>query len=136
MSRYDKYDPVAGGFRAPLAAAYTGLVANLEFGKVIAVSLNASGQVVIGTAGASGFVGLTIIPEAKAAGQIVDVMTAGEIVEFALNDGTAAASGTVYFAAADGTVTTVAPATGVNKGRLGWTIEATRLVVRTSIFQA
>lgn len=135
MSRYDKYDPISGGFRAPLAAAYTGAVANLEFGKVIAVSLNASGQVVIGTAGATGFVGVMVLHEAKAVGEIVDVMTAGEIVEFTLNDGTAAASGTVYFAAANGTVSASAPAAGTNQGRLGVTIEATRLVVRAAIFQ-
>ena len=76
MARYDKYEGKAGGFRAPLAAAW----ASSEVGKPYAVGLNTSGQVVKG-AGNSGVVGVLIITKAKAAGDIVDVMTNGEIVE-------------------------------------------------------
>lgn len=133
MSRYDKYDPVAGGFRAPLAAnfAYTGGnpdFAHTDLGRMKAVSLDANGAVVMGTAGLSGFVGVMILTEPKAAGAIVDVMTRGEIVEFLTNAGAAAAAGTLYTSNADGTYGTTA--IGAANFRIGHTVEAGRLVVR------
>lgn len=133
MSRYDKYDPVAGGFRAPLDAnfGYTGGrpdYAHTDLGRVKAVSLNANGRVVMGTAGVSGFVGVMILTEPKAAGAVVDIMTDGEIVEFALNTGAAAAAGTTYTTNADGTYGTTA--VGAANFRIGHTVEATRLIVR------
>lgn len=125
MARYDKYDPVSGGFRAPLAAAM--LVA--EAGKAYAVGLNASGQVVKG-AGNTGVVGVLIVNGAKAANDIVDVMTNGEIVEATLSDGTTAmTAGTAYYGVlADGTLSATATA---NK-KVGHTVELTRLVVRVA----
>lgn len=128
MARYDKYDPISGGFRAPLAADFT-TAAN--YGKVYAVGLNTSGQVVIG-AGNTGIVGLMVLTEARYAGDVVDVMTSGEITD--LNTATpfdnfaaAPVAGTVYYGVtADGTINTTATA---NK-RIGWTVEAKRLVVR------
>jgi hypothetical protein len=133
LSRWDKLEPHVGQFRAPLAAAYTGVVANLEFGKLIAVSLNASGQVVIGTAGASGFKGCIILNEAVAAGRQVDVVQLGEVVEFTLSNGAAAATGTNYTTAtaADGTYGTTAP--GASNFKIGFTIEATRLILRCAV---
>lgn len=138
MPRYDKYDPVSGGFRAPLAAnfGYTGGNpdwAHGDLGDVKCVSLDANGAVVIGTplnAGTSlgGLVGVMILTEPKAAGAIVDIMTAGEIVEFVLANGSAAAAGTRYTSNADGTYGTTAP--GAANGSIGYTVEATRLVVR------
>lgn len=138
MPRYDKYDPVSGGFRAPLAANFGYTTGNPDWahgdlGDVKAVSLNANGEVVIGTplnAGTNvgGLVGVLILTEPKAAAEIVDVMTAGEIVEFTLANGAAAAAGTVYTSNADGTYGTTAP--GAANGRIGHTVEATRLVVR------
>lgn len=122
MSRYDKYDPKVGGFRAPLAADW--LVEDI--GRLFGVGLNASGQVVKG-AGASGLVGVIVLTKARKAGEVVDIMTSGECVEFGVPttepDGTA---GTVYYAAAgDGAVTTT------NTGaRVGHTVEADRIVVR------
>jgi hypothetical protein len=133
ISRYDKYDPISGGFRAPLAAnfAYTSSKpdwAHTNLNRVIGVGLNASGQVVIG-AGNSGIVGVMILGEPAAAGDVVDVMTNGEIVEFLAGNGTAAVAGTVYTTVTtDGTYGTVAAdATHI---KIGWTVEATRLVVR------
>lgn len=125
MARYDKYDPISGGFRAPLAAAVTAANKN----KVYAVGLDSAGRVVLG-AGQSGIVGVLVTHDAKVAGDIVDVMTDGEIVEFTLGDGTsAAAAGTVYYGvAADGTYT----ATVSTNTRLGHTVEAKRLVVRAA----
>lgn len=112
--RFDKYDPVSGGFRAPLNAAYTGAAAALGVG------LNSSGKVVVG-AGATGIVGVICQPYDKAANDIVDVMTDGEIVEAAL------AAGTTYYAHA----TTGVISTTVSAYRVGHTVEAGRLVVRT-----
>jgi hypothetical protein len=120
-ARYDKYDPISGGFRAISAIAWvTG-----DVGKVWAVGLDAAGKVVKG-AGASGVVGVCVVNGPKAIGDILDVMTAGEIVDFTLQAGTAAAAGTRYYGvAASGDFATTATGTPI-----GWTVEATRLIVR------
>jgi hypothetical protein len=136
--RYDKYDGVTGGFRAKLAADLT-VDAEGSTG-VKAVSLNASGRVVIGTAGQSGFVGVFIknipaypglgniaggfnlaVPIGGKAADVVDVMTDGEIV-----DVTGLVAGTRYYATAAGGIST----TVVAGALIGWTVEATRLIVR------
>jgi hypothetical protein len=106
----------------------------------VAVSLNASGQVVVGTAAQSGFVGVVVLTELKFAGDIVDVMKSGEVVEFdkSTNNLTAfapAAAGTVYYANAGGAAEVAAPVAGTNKGRIGHTVENWRLIVNASIFQ-
>ena len=117
MPRYDKYDPYDGGFRAPLSAAVSAANKNVLY----AVSLNSAGRVVVGTTGGqTGIVGVMVAHRALAVGQIVDVMTDGEIVEM---EGLAA--GTVYYAQANGTVTAVA-----SSDRVGHTVEAGRLIVR------
>jgi hypothetical protein len=117
-AHYDKYDPISGGFRAPLAAAVTEANAFL----VKAVSLDANGRVVVGTAANSGYVGVFVSHAVRAIGDIVDVMTDGEIV-----DVPGLAAGTKYYAAADGTLNT----TNTNP-YVGHTVEASRLVVRTA----
>lgn len=124
MSVFDKYDPISGGFRAPLAADYT----TAELAQ--AVSLNASGRVVVGTAGQSGFVGVICMGRTMKAGEIIDVMTHGEIVEFPT-----VPAGSQVFANADGTFATAAPGAGVNADKVGWTVEAGRLVVRAERVQ-
>ena len=117
MANYDKYDPKAGGFRAALAADWS----SSDLKKVIGVGLNASGQVVKGS-GNSGMRGVLVLTEALKAGDIVDVMTHGEIVDFGGNPGTA------YFASAtDGAVN----ASGdPGKFPVGSTVKGDRLVVR------
>lgn len=141
MSRYDKYDGRVGGFRAPLNAnfAYTASApdyAHADLNKVFCVSLNANGRVIIGhafnaAAGVGGFIGVLVLDTPLAAGEIVDVMTSGEIVEFTLANGAAAAAGTTYTTNAngDGGYGTTA-ANGTTITRIGTTVEATRLVVR------
>jgi hypothetical protein len=135
MARFDKYNGVSGGFRAKLVAA----IASSAVGGVNAVSLDATGKVVIGTAAQTGFVGVICPDKTYAAGDVIDVMTHGEIVEF--NTGAAgaafapAAAGTVYYAATGGLAEVAAPAAGTNKGRIGYTVELTRLVVRSQIYQ-
>lgn len=116
MARIDKYDPVDGGFRAPLAAAWTASETP------IGVGLNVNGRVVPG-AGVTGIKGVVALPKKYRAGDVVDVMTDGELVEFA-----GAAATNYYAAVATGVISTTA-AGGV---LLGHTVEATRLVVRVA----
>jgi hypothetical protein len=118
VARIDKYQPVAGGFRAPLNAALVGAVAPR------AVGLNASGRVVFG-AGQTGVVGVITSPYDKGAGDIIDVMTNGELVEFG------GVPGTVYGADAGTGVITAGGAVPV-----GFTVEADRLIVRIVPTQA
>jgi len=127
VARYDKYDPISGGFRAPLNAdlAATSKTGN---GNPIYVSLNSSGRVVPGgDVGTATRVGVLCTIEDKKAGDIVDVMTSGEIVECA-----ALAAGAIVtgLTTAPGTVDDVAAdATHI---RLGHTVEAERLIVRAT----
>lgn len=121
MSRIDKYDPYDGGFRAPLNAA----VAGTDAGKVLAVSLNTSGRVVVGGAAVADIMGVICPVGAMNAGDIVDVMTDGEIVDFTLNDGSAATAGTRYYGGTGGDLDTT-----TTNAKVGWTVEAGRLVVR------
>lgn len=130
MSRYDKYDPHVGNFRAPLAADLTSIAATGN-GNPIGVSLDANGRVVVGAVGNTGIFGLLVTTENKKLGDIVDVMRHGEIVEVAgLTAGT-----TVYVNATTGALETTAPAAGTNKLQAGRTVEATRLVVDCQVFQ-
>lgn len=123
MARYDKYDPYDGGFRAELAEAIVAADKNVIYG----VGLDSSGRVVLG-AGQTGVVGVLIAHSAKVAGDIVDVMTDGEIVEFTATSGTAGAAGTSYFAS-----TTTGAISTTNTGtRVGFTAEGTRLIVRAA----
>lgn len=121
ISRFDKYDPISGGFRAKLKLAFvvtgaTPAITAVNKERIFGVSIEAAtGLVLIG--GAIGAVrGVVNIREDKAAGDIVDVMTSGEIINFHfLNDGTTpSVLGTPYHAdAATGAPTTVSAA---NKG--------------------
>lgn len=144
MAKYDKYEPIAGGFRALLGAALT-----LTDGSIgpVAVSLNASGRAIVGTAGQSGLVGVLVKNVAKGpvgpwgtslsggtpnpnapigaqAGDVVDIMTNGEIVDL---DETDFPAGSKVYAAANGTVSTTG---GAGSILVGHTVEAGRLVVR------
>jgi hypothetical protein len=124
VARYDKYDPISGGFRAPLAADW----GSGDVGQVRAVTLDGNGRVVKVAAADTAEAAL-VIDQPKAAGDIVDCMTAGEIVEVGL------AAGTVYYSKSDATLETAAPAAGANKVKIGRTVEADRLVVRVQKVQ-
>lgn len=84
--RIDKYDPISGGTRAPLAADWTGS----ETAK--AVGLDTNGRVVAG-AGTTGIIGVLCKHDDAKAGDVVDVMTAGELADCTTLD-----PGTVYTA--------------------------------------
>ena len=124
MSRYDKYDPKNGGYRAPLAADFD----PDDRERLLGVGHDAQGRVVIG-AGATGITGVLVLTKARKAGEIIDDMTSGEVVEFGETDDEPGVdfgvAGTVYFAGADGKVTTTN--TGV---RVGHTVKGSRLIVR------
>jgi hypothetical protein len=94
----------------------------------VAVSLNASGKIVKGTAGQSGFIGVVMLTKVRFANEVVDVMQDGEVVEL-----TGLIAGQKYFAAADGN--SLIPASGTITGLrlVGWTVEATRMVVRCQV---
>jgi len=143
VSRYDKYDSKDGGFRAPLNAAWTatsGPAGVTDLNRVIAVALNGSGRIIKATTVAAA-IGVVIVTRAMAAGEIVDVMTDGEIVELDgadIQGGTTPAAGTKYYmdtTASRLTATAPTPA-GTNGFYVGTTVEATRLVVRTGSVQA
>jgi len=118
VARIDKYDPFDGGFRAPLLAAITVASGNLE--KLLPVSLDTNGKVVVAGAGQTGIVGVLVVTEAKNAGDIVDVMTDGEMVECS-----GLAAGTKYYSSSAGVINTTTTGTFI-----GFTVEATRLIVR------
>lgn len=117
MARIDKYDGVAGGFRAPIAADWAGSALP------VGVGLDVNGRVVVGQ-GVSGVKGVICKPDVLKAGQQIDVMTNGELVEFA------GVAGTTYTANTTTGVITSAAASATQIA-VGFTVEATRLVVRT-----
>lgn len=141
MSRIDKYGPKTGGFRAPLNAAWnatSGPAGVTDLNRVIVVALNGSGRLIKATSAATA-VGVVCLGSPKAAGDIVDVMTSGEIVELGVNDiqgGTAPTAGTKYYLDTTASrLAATAPAAGTNAFYVGTTVEAGRLVVRTGSFQ-
>lgn len=116
MRRIDKYEPYAGGFRAPLAEDFE-ITSN-----PVGVGLDPNGRVVVG--GDLPIVGVICPPENMFAGDVVDVMTAGEIVDV---EGLTA--GTIITAnATTGVISDAAPSS--TEIQIGVTVEATRLVVR------
>lgn len=148
MARYDKYDSQVSGFRAPLAADLS-LTAQ-GFGPV-GVGLDANGRVVVG-AGNTGLLGVLVknmpmsalvgnatltgvrAPGALA-GDVVDVMTYGEIVDLTgLVAGTTywldPATGALAASGAGGAQPGAGAGSGAGSRKVGFTVEATRLVVR------
>jgi hypothetical protein len=141
--RYDKYDPISGGFRAKLNANLSP-DANGEVGPV-GVSLNTSGRVLVGGAetvgvlvknsareGASQYsTGMQGAPNPAAfigqmAGDVVDIMTSGEIVGLTPLGLTPGAN--IFADATDGSLTED-DNTGANR-KVGFMVEADRLIVR------
>lgn len=134
-ARYDQVEPHVGIVRVPLAADIT-FSADGEFGPV-GVSINASGKLVLGTAGQSGLIGVLVkntqvLPAGLGsdpitlnnwmggkAGDIVDVMVQGEILDTGLE------AGSKIYSAANGDISDTA-----NAGfQVGFTVEEGRLFV-------
>lgn len=126
MARIDKYDPISGGYRAPILAA----IATPHDGVIgggtapIAVGHDTNGRVVPG-AGNTGIRGVICLSSKAAAGDVVDVMTDGEIVDIG---GTA---GTSYTANTTTGVISNAAASA-SQIPVGHTVEVGRLVVRVA----
>lgn len=124
MSRFDKYDPVSGGFRAPLNAA----IPASDIGKIQGVSINTSGKVVIGGSAETAIEGVICPVRAMAANEVIDVMTAGEIVEATYTVGTAFTAGAAAFVT--GTTGVVNITSGAGTKKIGRMVELDRMVVR------
>ena len=122
MARYDKYGPKTGGFRARLFADRT----KTSTGNPLGVGLDVNGRVVVG-AGQTGIIGVLATTKDLKAGDVVDVMTSGEVVEC-----TGLAAGTVYTANTTTGVITSAAASATQTP-IGYTVEATRLIVRRNV---
>lgn len=126
MARIDKYEFKSGGFRAPLAADQAATNGNVGGATgPLGVGLDVNGRVVLG-AGNTGIVGVLVLTEAKKAGDIVDVMTAGEVTDLG---GTA---GTTYTANTTTGIVSNAAAS-VSQIRVGHTVEVGRLIVRARV---
>jgi hypothetical protein len=124
MSRFDKYDPYDGGFRAKLLVA----IPASEAGKIKAVSINTSGKVVIGGTGLVDIRGLICPTEAMDANAQIDVMTDGEIANATETAGTAFTGGALVYCHIDGTVDD----TAASGKPVGFTVEVDRLIARCS----
>lgn len=117
MARYDKYDPVSGGFRV---VADEDNLDDALFGVVQGVGVKANGRAEVGGVGTSGFRGVTIVDRTKRrAGDVLDVMTHGEIVGLELTPGAD------YYLDGAGLLTETP-----SNVYVGNTVEAWRLVVR------
>lgn len=138
MARYDKYDPMSGGFRAPIAAnfGYTASApdkTHADLNKLFAVALNGSGQVVKFGSGATAFAGVMVLTRPMAAGDIVDVMTDGEIVELVDAEILAAdtlGTGQALFGDVSTATGQLAATSATGDFYVGRTVESTRLIVR------
>jgi len=132
LARFDKYDPYSGGFRAALAADFGTLANGADLGKIWAVALNSSGKVIKAVASLD-TVGLMILTMEKYAGEVVDIMTHGEIVDILQttpwdNLGLQTVAGVDIFAVAGGGLNQTATA----QKKVGFLVEPSRLVVRVA----
>lgn len=124
MARFDKYEPFSGGFRVRLAADFTTAA---DFEKIWAVTVNTSGLAVLkGAVTAATLRGVTVITGKKYAGDVIDVMSDGEIVEVNTPSVIATPGVKLYAAAADGAATAVS----ASNFEFGFTVEAERVIVR------
>ena len=129
FGRFDKYDGMVGGFRAPLAANMS--ATGDDIGKVQAVSISNTGKVVIGAPVAETQVIGVICPvKVMFAGDPIDVMTSGEIVGCVTTAGAAFTAGAIVTVATGVSTGAVASAAGKAIGRM---IELDRMVVRCPV---
>lgn len=124
ISRYDKV--ASAPVRVPLLAAKA---ANTDAvggaNPPLAYGIDSAGKGVPG-AGQSGIAGILVLTKAKRAGDIVDLITDGEITEFG------GVAGTKYTANTTTGVISSAAASGTQIP-VGYTVEADRLIVRLGI---
>lgn len=136
MARYDKYQPESGGFRAQLAVNLPldlDTPADNRVAIPLGVSLNPLGKLIVGTiTGGTSLLGVLVADQPKFIGDVVDVMTNGEIVDL---DEDSFDPGRTYYAS----TTTGFLSTTATGHRVGFTVGDTsptdgsihsRLVVR------
>lgn len=131
MARYDKYDPIANGFRADIAADFP----DANLGKIYGVGLDTTGKVVIG-AGNSGVCGVLVVTQKP--GRVgplkevprIDIMTHGCVTDFGPTAGVPGTdfgvAGTKYYSDAAGVISATG---GTGKVLVGITTEPDRLEV-------
>jgi len=123
MARFDKVEPYAGNIRARLAADWAA-----ADGTAIGVGLDSTGKVVPG-AGQTGIVGVVVlVKENKKAGDTVDIMCAGEIVDVNTPAALLAAGTIVTANTTTGVLSVTAPS--ATQAIVGYTVEAGRLHVQ------
>lgn len=136
MARYDKYDPITGGFRAAVAVDFP----DADLGKVFGYGINSSGLLVKG-AGQTGIVGVAVVtskpgrvgPNREIA--VIDVMREGCITDFGPSDSGKVPgvdfgdAGTNYYSDANGVITSTLADGGVY---VGCTVEPDRLEVNVN----
>jgi phage-related tail protein len=110
FGRFDKYDGMVGGFRAPLAANMS--ATGDDIGKVQGVSINTSGRVVVGAAAETAIIGVICPTRVMTAGEFIDVMTDGEIMDVVKTAGTAWAAGDIVTVAVSGALGSTAVGAG------------------------
>lgn len=130
MARFDKYDPFSGGFRGVLNAA----IASADVGKIYAVAINGTNRVIrTGIGATADIVGVICAVRPMAAGDPIDVMTAGEIVEALETAGPAFTDGAKIYGHTDGNVDD----TATTSKYLGQVVESQatgkRLVIRVPL---
>lgn len=127
-SRFDKYDPVSGGFRAPLNAA----ILSADVNKLQGVSINGSGKVVIGGAAETDIVGVICPVRAMAANEVIDVMTRGEIADARTTaDAAFTAGGPIRVVGATGVIEN--GTAGAGQKIVGFVLEADRIVINCPV---
>jgi hypothetical protein len=133
MARYDKYDPIANGFRADPAVDWP----DADLGKIFGVGLDTAGKLVKG-AGNTGIVGVCVVTQKP--GRVgplkevsrVDVMTQGCVTDFGPSDAGKVPgvdfglAGTKYYSDANGVITSTG---GAGTYYVGHTVEPDRLEV-------
>lgn len=127
MARFDKVEPLGGSFRAPLGFAPVAA----DVGKIYAVDINGSGQAIKSVDGTK-CRGVICLSSQLALGKPVDVMTDGEIVDVTTTNVPGAAAGASVFAHDVGVVDTTPDGVAPLGLRVGFFVQAWRLVVRMS----
>lgn len=120
-ARFDKYDPMGGGFRAKLSFA----VASTDVGNPVAVAVNTSGQLVKGGTAATAISGVICPVRPMAIGEPIDVMVDGEIAQAKTTGGVAFTAGALVYGHINGDVDATATA-GVAIGKM---VELDRMIV-------
>lgn len=128
MARFDKYDPVSGGFRAKLGDA----IVSGDVGGVIGVRIDTNGLVKKGTGATTpaDVRGVICPTRTMAVGDPIDVMTSGEIVDVDTIAGTGLTAGEVAYVNTTSANSGLLTDSATTNAKVGHMVEAWRLIVR------